>query len=62
MGLNLYDDTIYMYCHSVDETAEDLPSAFTVKYKYNEKKEIDESWDVCIDMVDMFRQDYMHLL
>jgi len=62
MGLNLQDDTIYMHCNGIDKIAKDLPSEFKMKYKYNEKKEIDESWDTCIDAVDLFRSNYLHLL
>lgn len=61
-SLNLSDDCIYMHCNSVDPIAQDLPSEFTVKYKYNEKKEIDESWDACLNAVIAFQQGYMHLL
>jgi hypothetical protein len=61
-SLNLLDECIYMHCNSVDKIAQDLPSKFTVKYKYNEKKEIDESWETCVDAVCNFQQGYMHLL
>lgn len=61
-SLNLVDDCIYMHCNSVDKIAKDLPSEFTVKYRYDEKKEIDEYWDACINAVVNFQQGYMHLL
>jgi hypothetical protein len=57
---NLSEDSIYMHCNSVDPIAKDLPSEFTVEY--NDDEAIDEYWNLCIDTVSIFQQDYMHLL